>query len=442
VRGTFTVAVNALVLFALLEISALAYYYVISSQLFYARPVRVESDVERTVNAPFASTSQWRMQLHPYFAFNYVPATKPFQDGLYYNNHGFLQSADYVKNNLGCCDYPSERGNPDEFIVGIFGGSVAAGFAVNSQGMQTFVEELKKSPALAGRQIRVLNFASGAYKQPQQLLVLAYYLSLGQPLDAVVNIDGFNELLYGAEIARSGFEISAPNSAWANMLTARETGSGGEAAFNAVAGLYYDYLRKDYVEAAERCRLGSCWLLNTLAAEYLAAKTSTLKSEKSDKAKPADRSFFLMPQIRDTGADVWNFIAERWANSSLILRDMAASRGIAYLHVLQPNRYYPDDPTYVPMDPADGYWRHTVPIAYAAAQASIPDLKRKGVAVLDSTAIFANAERGVFGTDCCHLSIAGNELLMRVVASALASAIDAQATYGQGNRERSDQGSR
>ena len=105
---------------------------------------------------------------------------------------------------------------------------------------------------------------------------------------------------------------------------------------------------------------------------------------------------------------------------------MTAMRKIAYLHVLQPNRHYLGDPTYVPKDPVEEQLRTQVPVAYAAAKSKIPELTSKGVAVLDSAAIFATADRDVFGTDCCHLTTAGNELLMRVVAAALASAIDAQ----------------
>lgn len=271
-RGAFIVLVNVLVLLAFIEAFAVTYYYINSSQLFYRRSVRVETDVEHRVNAPFAPTARWRMQLHPYFAFNYVPATLPSQDGLYYNNHGFLQGAEYVNNNPDCCEFPSERRSPDEFIIGVLGGSVAAGFAVSAQLSPLFVDELKKSPVLAGRRIRVLNFASGAYKQPQQLLVLSYYLSLGQPFDAIVNIDGFNELLYGADIAKNGFEISAPTLAWANILRAKDAGSARETGYAAVSRLYFDYLRKDYIEAAEQCRLATCWLLNTLAAEYLSGR--------------------------------------------------------------------------------------------------------------------------------------------------------------------------
>ena len=45
-----------------------------------------------------------------------------------------------------------------------------------------------------GINMRILTVAMPGYKQPQQLLALAYLLSHGAQIDVVVNIDGFNEV--------------------------------------------------------------------------------------------------------------------------------------------------------------------------------------------------------------------------------------------------------
>src|SRR5215813_8518111 len=136
-RWTLVIAVNVALVFVATEITGLVYYYLLSGQLFYARSVGVESAIEQRVNAPFKSEARWRLQLHPYFAFSIEPAaTKPFQDGLYQNNHGFLQDAGYVKSDPGCCEFPSERRSPDEIIIGVVGGSVATGAALYAQSSQ------------------------------------------------------------------------------------------------------------------------------------------------------------------------------------------------------------------------------------------------------------------------------------------------------------------
>src|SRR4030095_13628597 len=49
------------------------------------------------------------------------------------------------------------------------------------------------------------------YKQPQQLLVLSYFLSIGQTFDLVLNIDGFNEVALGSLNNERGLDISMPS---------------------------------------------------------------------------------------------------------------------------------------------------------------------------------------------------------------------------------------
>ena len=54
--------------------------------------------------------------------------------------------------------------------------------------------ELAKDSRFAGKELVFVNLALGGYKQPQQLMTLAYLLSLGAEFDVILNIDGFNEV--------------------------------------------------------------------------------------------------------------------------------------------------------------------------------------------------------------------------------------------------------
>ena len=94
-------------------------------------------------------------------------------------------------------------------MVGIFGGSVAQWFAL--QGARPLIATLQASPGLRSRSILVLNFANGGYKQPQQLLFLNYLLAIGQRLDYVVNIDGFNEVAIAAVNVAGGISVAMPS---------------------------------------------------------------------------------------------------------------------------------------------------------------------------------------------------------------------------------------
>ena len=57
-----------------------------------------------------------------------------------------------------------------------------------------FIQELKSHPRFANQEIVLLNTAVGGYKQPQPLMVVSYLLALGAHFDAVINIDGFNDV--------------------------------------------------------------------------------------------------------------------------------------------------------------------------------------------------------------------------------------------------------
>ena len=53
--------------------------------------------------------------------------------------------------------------------------------------------------------------AHEGYKQPQQALVLAYFLSIGQPFDLVINIDGLNEVALSPLNNQQNLDISMPS---------------------------------------------------------------------------------------------------------------------------------------------------------------------------------------------------------------------------------------
>ena len=118
--------------------------------------------------------------ISPYFGFSVkIP-------GEHLNNYGFA-----VPNNKKRIDYPYTPA-ADEFVVAIFGDSVASEFCQDEA--LTIEESLARHPDLKGRTPVVLNFAAGSLKQPQQPIYLNYFLGLGQKFDLVINIDGFNDV--------------------------------------------------------------------------------------------------------------------------------------------------------------------------------------------------------------------------------------------------------
>ena len=96
-----------------------------------------------------------RRQLHPYFGYTMEPG---FNGS--HNNLGFLSAH----------DYPYQAAD-DEFVVGIFGGSVALQVGSSPITRRNFESTLLKEVERKGyRRVTVLCFALGAYRQPQTFL--------------------------------------------------------------------------------------------------------------------------------------------------------------------------------------------------------------------------------------------------------------------------------
>jgi hypothetical protein len=123
-------------------------------------------------------------------------------------------------NNVGLFgrDYPAER-DPDHFTILLAGGSVAAQFSGLSLRAPNYLErvlnERYESPRGAGFQ--VLNGGDGAWKQPQQTIL---FLLHAQAVDAVVTLDGYNDLLSLA----AGTRLEAPATSFLTVNPWLETG--------------------------------------------------------------------------------------------------------------------------------------------------------------------------------------------------------------------------
>ncbi len=104
-------------------------------------------------------------------------------------------------------DYPLEK-QKDKFVVLVTGGSVAAQF-VNAGYLGDI---LNKSADLGGKEVVILNGGLGGWKQPQQAILLLLY---GEVIDAVITIDGFNELdgfhFFKENKSGARFEVPAKN---------------------------------------------------------------------------------------------------------------------------------------------------------------------------------------------------------------------------------------
>jgi hypothetical protein len=406
------IAVNIVIFLVFAEVLALAVYWFDNGALFY---------VDHKEHALIAETARGELTadvLHPYFGPIHRPGVRQET-----NNVGF--GSPYT--------FPYPRQNERQFLVGIFGGSVARRFC--DQGAPALIAALRLEPRLANRDVVPLCFSHEGYKQPQQVLVLAYFLSLGQSYDAVVNIDGFNEVALGDMNAQRGRDISMPSPLHVDpiinlidqtTLTPVKLGAlarisrlkerlnsltrmmerNGVAALNFALERYYRYTYNAY--------------------SIEVGRFAGLASERSD-ASPV----LLTPpaKTRGEGTDVYADIATQWAAGSVLMRDILAARGALYVHVLQPNQYFTTRrfgaaEARVARNPAQPF-KVSVERGYPALERHAAQLQRSE-RFADATTLFDHEDAAVYEDDCCHYTQRGNELMAAFVAAQIRRALAAE----------------
>jgi hypothetical protein len=306
------------------------------------------------------------------------------------------------------------------FVVGVFGGSVADVLAV--AGADALREALADAPAAAGREIVVLSLAAPGYKQPQPLMTLNYLLLLGAHFDAVVNLDGVNDLaLPASELAPLDVAPFYPHG-W--YTRAADLSPDLRLALGRAAVV--ENLRRRNANAFSWGLLRSSYsagLLFHLVDRALEKRLG--EAEAAVLARPAGRRRqaqgpFLPPDRGDLVVDVWR-------RSSLQMARLCDGLGIRYFHFLQPNQYVPGSK---PMDESersvaiadDSPVREPVETGYPLLRAAGERLIAKGVRFHDLSDVFADVSEPVYLDNCCHLNERGNELLGAAVGRAMAAA--------------------
>jgi hypothetical protein len=420
-RRLALVAVNLAVLVVLAETAALVAYYSQTGHLFYFHE-RSESTFQVAENRRLNGDA-----LHPYFG----PTHKP---GVAFDIPESLRGpntrAGGRTNNFGFAsehDYPYARTSPNQFLVGIFGGSVGVWFC--HLGVDPLVEDLKRDRAFAEREIVPLCFSHEGYKQPQQLLLLSYFLSLGQELDLAINIDGFNEVAIGRLNDERRVDVSMPSVLHLDpLMNVANQATLTPEKLQLLAGIDRLKWRRDALTARlERNRFASVHVvldvIRARAARDHQASVAAFAALPSASAE--DSVIRPTPALRDRGGDlVFADIAREWANASVLMHQLLAARGTPYFHFLQPNQYFTQRP--FAGDEARVARNEGSPFK-PGAERGYPLLLGDGAAILeqggvnffDATRVFDAERAAVYMDDCCHYTRRGNELLAAFVARAI-----------------------
>jgi hypothetical protein len=346
--------------------------------------------------------------LHPYFGYVANP-TKPRV-----NRFGFYGRE------------PFSTRAPDVALVGIFGGSVADQLV--KLGGDALVAALGAGGPLAGRRIELINLALGGYKQPQQLLVLATLLAFGAQFDAVINLDGFNEIDGATDNLQDGINPFYPYT-W--NLHARQALDSGAMVHMAKADIIRgerEQLRGWFARwpVPHSAFLLTWWdFLDQRQEAALRAETAALRDALTRSAATPQQTGPAVRFADDEG--MYREYAEVWARASLAMHLLCSGYGIRYFHFLQPNQYLPGSKELTSEELETAFDPEVAETARVAAAYPIltergADLREQGVDFFNLTMLFKDEPRSMYGDTCCHYNRLGNERVAEAVAKAIADA--------------------
>jgi hypothetical protein len=335
----------------------------------------------------------------------------------------------YLKNSrINKYGFPSEHadyaGDDGGFHVGIFGGSVAEQLA--TVGGERLIEELeRRAPEWHGR-VRIFNAAIGGYKQPQQLIALILLTLQGVRFDAIVNVDGFNEVALSSSDAAAPYNPLFPSRL--HYLPILELGRG---TVSAEAIEWYAQVTSarrratEWREAVDRGLVSWSELARAVvgrAVLQLEARATRLEHDAQQSATPPLNFDAYDPGcVRDERSGCWDLIADIWEKSSIEMAAIADRMGARYVHVLQPNQYDEGSKPLsaherlIAYDP-DGDWPAGVRRGYPLLRARMHTLLAHGVAVLDLSRLFAKTTDEIYIDTCCHYNLRGTNAVAAAIA--------------------------
>ena len=426
-------AINIALVLVGLEAVSLWFYSSQENNFFYTRgnvPTKIRKDLEKIVVRTGQELDDLSVleRRRPFFGVVLQEGgfTHP-ESGLKVNNYGFFSPY----------NYPFVKTQENQYVIGVFGGSVANDFAYNSviEGLNDggFIGYLKERiPELKDKEIIVLSFAGGGYKQPQQLLILNYFLAVGQELDMVINIDGFNEVALSNLNNQGQVDVNMPSIqhvqplaglANSDMSVMRSMVNISELKQRLLTG----------INQLENCSLATCYSWNFLKVQNTFKKyqQEVLKYD----ARIADESkelgtndtlvfFTKAPKVLDDDV-AFAKMASTWYESSLTMHQILTDKNIEYFHVIQPNQYYQtqrvfsQDEKNIAIIPNHPYSAGVVK-GYPLLLSKAEDLKEQGVNVFSALEVLDEEPELVYRDACCHYNEKGQAILFDAVAGAIA----------------------
>lgn len=317
-------------------------------------------------------------------------------------------------------DSPILKRSDDQLIVAVVGGSVARQFVDNAT--ESLQNELATHPKYRDRTITILPLAVDGYKQPQQLTMLAYLMTLGAEFDIVINLDGLNEVALPAMDNVPMGVFSAFPRQWGTIVATAES-----VEVKRRIG-YTTYLRlaaRDSARFFDRWPLGHSRIGLVVWKILDDRRSLTLQQEQHRLAELlGSKVEYAASGPPETFADAeatYARSADIWFRASFQLHGLCSANDTLYFHFLQPNQYVdgakPMGAEELARSVSDeSPFRDPVRHAYPLLLQNGAELKQRGVRFTDLTQVFARTGDPVYIDDCCHLNPDGTEILAQEIS--------------------------
>lgn len=320
---------------------------------------------------------------------------------------------------------PVQKRAAGKFIVGVTGGSVAN--QVCSALDPALSDEFARSAKPL--EVVVVCLTIDGFKQPQQLISINYLLSIGAEFDAVINVDGFNDIVLPIiDNYQRGIYPFYPR-AWKSFVNRRPSQNtivgAGEIAF----------LRGQQAERmkwAQSSLLGRSAITGLYSSQAIARDASRIAEiQQALIAETVDLPFEAQGPFEelDDVAQIYAASAEVWARSSVLMKGVLAQVDTAYFHVLQPNQYVRESKVFTEKEktlifaaehPYAKFATRGYPYLFEASQTIVD----ANIAYLDATPIFKNVSQDVYGDACCHVNAFGKKLMAREISAWVVSRLN------------------
>jgi len=279
----------------------------------------LQHELEQLGSTPAARApgSRHEWLIHPYLGFESAASSREFEQAL-------------------SASRPTSGDARAAFRVLLLGGAAARLDAASEQALRA---KLGADPRLAGREIVLLQGAASVHKQPQHALRLELLLERGLQVEAVVELDGFNELALASENHAHGIDPLLPwGGAWSAMLEDSRLERGEldvwiELRDEQAAG-------RRWLALFERCTprasaLGGSLARNRLERALERARALVMEGRALRANSPANAAL-LAGGGRPSEDAALRIGVRCWAESALTMQALCEARGILFLHALEP----------------------------------------------------------------------------------------------------------